>query len=232
MSYDTAITIFSPSGQLLQVEYALEAVKMGNCTVGLKTKEHVILAVEKKAFKKLQDPHAFRKISLVDHHVVAAFTGLNADARVVVNSARVEVQSYRLTYDETPTIDYVSRHVSSVMQRVTQTGGARPFGLSIMLAGIDSRGQPRLNQVDPSGTVTFFKANCIGKNSKFVNEFLEKQYKDGLSLEDGLKLVGQALANNIDHPKKNSDIVVVGADKVAFLTEDELAKLYDGLETE
>ena len=162
MSYDTAITIFSPNGQLLQIEYALEAVKMGNCTIGLRTKNEIILAVEKKTFKKLQETPSFKKISLIDENLACAFTGLNADARVVVNNARMEAQSYRLTYDEEPSVDYISKHVSSLMQRFTQTGGARPFGLSIMIAGINKRGQPQLNQVDPSGMITCYRANCIG----------------------------------------------------------------------
>ncbi len=122
----------------------------------------MILAVEKKAFKKLQDTGSFKKIALIDHHICAAFTGLNADARVVVNNARIESQSYRISFDETPSINYISQHVSSIMQRFTQTGGARPFGMSIMIAGIDGTGKPQLNQIDPSGMITCYKANSIG----------------------------------------------------------------------
>ena len=122
----------------------------------------MILAVEKKIFKKLQETSSFKKISILDENLCSAFTGLNADARVIVNNARIEVQSYRMTYDENPSVDFISKHISSLMQKFTQTGGARPFGLSIMIAGINSRGQPQLNQIDPSGMVTCFKANCIG----------------------------------------------------------------------
>ena len=162
MSYDTAITKFSPNGQLLQVEYALEAVKMGNLTVGVRTKDGVILAVEKKSNKKLQDPRSFKRVALVDKHIACAFTGLNADARVIVDKARLDAQSFRLSYDETPTINYISRQVSAVMQKYTQKGGARPFGLSIMLAGIDGDGTPQLHQIDPSGMITHFRANAMG----------------------------------------------------------------------
>jgi len=133
----------------------------------------VILAVEKKAFKKLQHPGSFKKIALIDHHICTAFTGLNADARIVVNNARIEAQSYRLTYDETPSINYVSQHVASIMQRFTQTGGARPFGMSIMIAGVDNSGRPQLNQVDPSGMITCYKANSIG----YINQ-KERQVRE------------------------------------------------------
>ena len=126
----------------------------------------MILAVEKKAFKKFQDTGSFKKIALIDHHICTAFTGLNADARIVVNNARIESQGYRLTYDETPIINYISQYVSSLMQRFTQTGGAGPFGMSIMIAGIDGSGKPQLNQVDPSGMITCFKANSIGLAKK------------------------------------------------------------------
>ena len=122
----------------------------------------MILAVEKKIFKKLQENSSFKKISVLDENLCSAFTGLNADARVVVNNARIEAQSYRMTYDENPSVDYISKHISSLMQKFTQTGGARPFGLSIMIGGVNSRGLPQLNQIDPSGMITCFRANCIG----------------------------------------------------------------------
>jgi len=118
--------------------------------------------VEKKSIKKLQENSSFKKISLIDENVASAFTGLNADARVIVNHARIEAQSYRLTYDENPSVDYISKHISSLMQKFTQTGGARPFGLSILIGGLNIRKQPQLNQVDPSGMITCFKANSIG----------------------------------------------------------------------
>ena len=91
-----------------------------------------------------------------------AFTGLNADARIIVDKAKLDAQSYRLTYDETPSINYISREISSVMQKYTQKGGARPFGLSIMMAGINPNGEPQLHQIDPSGMITWYKANSIG----------------------------------------------------------------------
>lgn len=232
MSYDTAITTFSPNGQLLQVEYALEAVKIGNCTIGFKTKDHVILAVEKKVTKKLQDTRSFKKICLIDHHIVSAFTGLGADSRVVVNRARIEAQQFKLNYDDLPSVDFISKKISSLMQKYTQTGGARPFGMSIMVAGINKNGEVRLNQIDPSGMITGYKANAIGKNQKQVVEFLEKHYKEEASLEEGLKIVAKCLANNIDNPKKNSEFCIVGKEGIRFLSNEELEDLYKQAEAE
>lgn len=138
----------------------------GNLTLGIRTKDGVILAVEKKTSKKLQDARSFKKVALIDHHIACAFTGLNADARVVVDKARLEAQSFRLTFDETPSINYISKQLSAVMQKYTQKGGARPFGLSILLAGVDKDGSPQLHQIDPSGMITHFKANAIGLVNK------------------------------------------------------------------
>lgn len=118
------------------------------------------------------------------------------------------------------------------MQKFTQKGGARPFGLSIMIAGVDPNGNPQLNQIDPSGMITYYKANCIGRSYKFVNEYLEKEYKEDLSLEDGLKMVATCLMNNIDHPKKNSEFVVVSNKDVKFLSQDKIDELYDSLDEE
>lgn len=118
--------------------------------------------MEKKTFKKLQETASFKKISVIDENICCAFTGLNADARVVINNARLSAQNYRLTYDEEPSVDYMTKEVSSLMQKFTQTGGARPFGFSIMIAGINKQGLPQLNQVDPSGMTTCFRANSIG----------------------------------------------------------------------
>ena len=214
------------------MEYALEAVKLGNLAIGLKTQNHVILAVEKKSSKKLQEPRSFKKIGLIDNHVVSAFTGLGADARILVNKARIDAQSFRLTYDETPSINYLSRRVSALMQKYTQKGGARPFGFSIMLAGIDEDGKPNLNQIDPSGMITCYRANSIGNNSKHANEILEKNYKMNMTLEEGLNVVAMCLHDSIDHPKKNSEIVIVSREKIEFMKEEEISALFEGLDEE
>lgn len=118
--------------------------------------------MEKKISKKLQDPRSFKKISLVDHHICSAYSGLNADGRVLITKAVLEAQSYRLTYDEVPSINFISKQISSIMQKYTQKGGARPFGVSIMVAGLDGNDEPQLHQIDPSGMVTYYRANSIG----------------------------------------------------------------------
>jgi 20S proteasome subunit alpha 4 len=160
--YDSAITIFSPNGNLLQVEYSMEAVNMGQCSAAVKCKDGIVFAVEKKSFKKLQDSSSIKKIHMIDENVCAAFSGLNSDGRILVNNARLKAQSYRLDYEDDPSIEFMSRYISQVVQKYTQKGGARPFGLSMFVAGFDREHQPKLYLIEPSGMITSWKAHAIG----------------------------------------------------------------------
>ena len=147
--------MFSPDGHIFQVEYAQEAVKRGTCAVGVKGKEIVVLGCEKRSAMKLQDTRITpSKIGLVDGHVCLAFAGLNADARILVDKARLEAQSHRLTVEDPVTIEYIAQYIAGVQQRYTQSGGVRPFGLSTLIMGFDKGGKdttPRLYQTEPSG---------------------------------------------------------------------------------
>ena len=102
---------------------------------------------------KLQDTRITpSKISNVDTHVCLAFAGLNADARILVDKARLEAQSHRLTVEDPVSIEYITKYIAGVQQRYTQSGGVRPFGISTLVVGFDPQSEEaRLYQTEPSG---------------------------------------------------------------------------------
>ena len=202
--------MFSPDGKLFQIDYAFEAVKLGSAVVAVRGADSVVLGVERKTIAKLQDPRTIRKIVKLDEQTTLAFAGLNADARVLIEKARIECQSYRLTCEDAPSLEYVARFIAKTQQRYTQRGGVRPFGVSSILAGFDTEGMPQIYQVDPSGTYFSWKANAIGgRNFKGMREFLEKEWEEGLDERSALKLTVKALLEVVDSGSKNMELVVV-----------------------
>jgi 20S proteasome subunit alpha 4 len=234
MSYDRAITVFSPDGHLFQVEYAMEAVRRGSTAVGIKGKDCVVLAVERRALAKLQDARTIRKIVSIDERSVLAFAGLTADARVLINQLRVEAQSYRLTMEDAPSVEYLARYLAKTQQQFTQRGGVRPFGIATLLCGVGDDGKINLYQTDPAGTHSRWKAQVIGgRNAKSLREFLEKQYVEEMDDQQCVRLAIQALLEVVDSGAKTMEICVVReGGKKEIMTEDAVDVIVKEIEAE
>ncbi len=189
--YDRAITVFSPDGRLYQVEYAIETVRRGTLAIGVKSTDGVILAVEEKA-RKLQISNVTQKIFQVDDHIGVAAAGYIPDARTQVDHARFFAQSNRLIYDEPVDVEGVAKNLADMAQQFTQYAGVRPFGVALILAGVDKNGSA-LYLTDPSGTYIGYDAVAIGAGSDQVTEFLEKSYRSDMGLEEAAALAIESI---------------------------------------
>jgi 20S proteasome subunit alpha 4 len=232
MSYDRAITVFSPDGHLFQVEYATEAVKKGLSAVGVRGSDTVVLAVEKKSVQKLQDSRTIRKIFKVDEHCYLAFAGLSADARVLINKGQLECQRFRLNYEDPMDVDLIVRYVAEVQQKATQAGGSRPYGVSTIIGGFNEDGKPQLWQTDPSGMSASWKAAVIGRNSKTVLDYMEKEYKDGMSKDQCIRFAIKALLEVVESGARNVELVIMQHRKTQYLSDEELSAFVASVEQE
>jgi len=222
-AYDRAITVFSPDGRLFQVEYAREAVKTGSTSIGVVTQDGVVLAAHKRISSPLVVGDSHEKIFQIDSHIGACSSGLVADARKLVDYARLEAQRHRLLYNDAVPIELLAKHVGDHVQFFTQYGGVRPYGVSLLLAGIDD--QPHLFETDPSGALFEYKATAIGAGKKTVEEIFEKEYKDSLSLPEGIALAIKGLRKAVDQK-----LVPAVVDFAVIERKTKLLKTYTGLE--
>lgn len=192
--YDSAITVFSPDGRLFQVEYAREAVKRGTTALGIKAKDGAVLLVDKRATTRLVEMESIEKIFQIDDHIGVATSGLVADARVLVDFARVQAQLNKTTYSESIGIEAIAKEICDFKQSYTQSGGVRPFGTSLLIAGIEGD-KTRIFETDPSGALLEYKATGIGSGRTEIMEFLEKKYTENIDLNKAIILGLEALAN-------------------------------------
>jgi|UniRef100_A0A914Q300 20S proteasome subunit alpha 2 len=212
--YGFSLTTFSPSGKLMQIEYALNAVKNGQPSVGLRAKDGVVLATENKS-SILHDDET--KIEKVSEHIGVVYSGMGPDFRLLVKRARKIAIQYELMFgEEIPTTELVSR-LAAVMQEYTQSGGVRPFGVSLLIAGWDVvKKRPLLFQSDPSGAFFAWKATALGKNDINAKTFLEKRFNDGLELDDGIHTALLTLRESFDVGMTEENVEIAVCTEAGF----------------
>ncbi|MDD5959275.1 MAG: archaeal proteasome endopeptidase complex subunit alpha [Methanobrevibacter wolinii] len=230
--YDRAITVFSPDGRLFQVEYAREAVKRGTTSLGIKSKDGIVLVVDKRSTSRLVEPKSIEKIFQIDNHIGAASSGLVADARVLIDRARVESQINKITYNEPIRVESLVKKICDMKQMYTQNGGVRPFGSALIIGGIN-KGQCRLFETDPSGALIEYKATAIGAGRNEAMDVFEEKYQEDMSLDEAIDLALDAVyeATEGKVTDKTVEIAVIDKDTEQYrkLNDDEVSKYVDEL---
>jgi len=186
MGYDRAATMFAPDGHILQVEYAEKTIRLGSASIGVVCSDGVVIVSDRRKKDRLIIDESANKINEIDEHIICVSAGISSDARVLIEKARVLAQQHRVTYDSAPNTESIVRDVADIKQQFTQYGGARPFGVSMMFAGIN--GEAVLYTTDITGNYLKFKANAIGENDEKIRKMLREKYRDGLSCDEGVAL--------------------------------------------
>jgi proteasome alpha subunit len=195
MGYDRAVSMFSPDGRLLQVEYAKKTVKQGSTALAIVCSDGVVIIAEKKLPSKLVIPESVEKIFEIDGHIAVTFAGITSDARVLVERSQVKAQQHRITYESSIDAISVVKDIADLKQYTTQSGGIRPFGVSLVIAGVDTDGA-KVYVTDPTGIYFQCKAIAIGENDTKVEEILVKEYKESITITEALKLGIKALKSS------------------------------------
>ncbi|GMP51792.1 hypothetical protein CsSME_00017884 [Camellia sinensis var. sinensis] len=143
--YSFSLTTFSPSGKLVQIEHALTAVGSGQTSLGIKAANGVVIATEKKLPSILVDEASVQKIQILTPNIGVVYSGMGPDSRVLVRKSRKQAERYHRLYKEPIPVTQLVRETAGVMQEFTQSGGVRPFGVSLLVAGFDDKG-PQLYQ--------------------------------------------------------------------------------------
>jgi 20S proteasome subunit alpha 5 len=234
-----ALTLYRDLDLRIQVEYAIEAIKLGSTAVGLQTKYGCILAVEKRLSSPLLDPSSVEKIAEVDSHIGAAMSGLVADARTLVDHARVEAQNHTFTYDEPMGVEALTQAVCDLALSFGEGSDgdskkrmSRPFGVALLLAGYDELDGSQLFFSDPSGTFTRYKAKAIGAGSEGAQSNLEESYSETMTLEEAEELALGTLKQVMEEKisTENIELARVTPEKgFHIVTPDEVAKILERL---
>jgi len=227
MGYDRAATMFSPEGHLLQVEYAEKTVRLGSSSIGLNCKDGVVIVADKRIRDKLIAPESASKIFEVDEHIAASAAGILSDARILIDQAQILAQQNRVTYGSPIEPISIIRLLADKKQLFTQYGGARPFAVSVLLAGVN-KGRGHLYTSDVTGNFFAYKANVIGENEEKIREVLRSEFKEEMNIEEGIKfclrIFKDVLGKNFDLSRFDVGYIKIEEEKLKRVSGDALKK--------
>lgn len=227
MGYDRSITMFSPDGRLLQVEYAKKTVRQGSTAIGIVCKDGVVLVADKRIVGKLVVAESVEKVFQIDDHIAATAAGIISDARVLVERAQLKAQQHHVTFDSGIDVLSVVKEMSDLCQFTTQSAGLRPFGVSLLVAGVDD--EPTLFMTDPTGIFFRYRAAVIGEGEVEIEKVLQKKYRTSLTVDEGLLVAIGALASFVGpdlSTERLEAVVIRNADKkFTLLSDDALGDL-------
>ncbi|KAG2186576.1 hypothetical protein INT44_002800 [Umbelopsis vinacea] len=235
--YDRGVNTFSPEGRLFQVEYAIEAIKLGTTAIGIETSEGVILAVEKRVSSPLMEPSSIEKVLEIDEHIGCAMSGMTADARTMIDHARVVAQNHTFTYDEKIKVESITQGVCDLALRFSDSATGekasmgRPFGVALLIAGVDEKG-PQLFHADPSGTFMSYNAKAIGSGSEGAQTELQDNWHKSIKLQEAEELSLKVLKSVMEEKLNKSNVQLASVttkDKFRIYSEEELQAVIDRL---
>lgn len=227
MGYDRAATMFSPDGHLLQVEYAEKTVRLGSASIGLVCVDGVVIVADRRIKDRLISQESVSKLYEIDDHIQAAVAGILSDARILIERAQLLSQQHRITYDSEIDVESVIKDIANIKQQFTQYGGARPFGASVMIAGV-SKKTPKVYASDVTGNYFSYKAMSIGENDERIKEELRKEYRENLTIDEGIKLslkiFKEVLGKNFDVSRFDVGYITLLEKKLQKINGDALKK--------
>ncbi|UCD20641.1 MAG: archaeal proteasome endopeptidase complex subunit alpha [archaeon] len=188
MGYDRAATLFSPEGRLLQVEYAEKTVRLGSSTIGMVCSNGTLIVTDRRTVDPLMMPEFSMKINQIDEHVITSAAGILSDARVLLEKAQIFAQQHRITYEEPADVESIMKEIANIKQAYTQYGGVRPFGIKMMVAGVNPDDTAKLFVSEVTGNYFSYKATAIGENDDKIIDMLRSSYKSTLTIDQGIKL--------------------------------------------
>ena len=226
MGYDRTATMFSPEGHILQVEYAEKTVRLGSASIGIVCKDGVVVVADKRIKDKLIISESANKVYEVDEHIMASAAGILSDARLLVERAQLIAQQHRVTYDSSIDLESVIKEIANIMQAFTQYPGARPFGVSVMVAGVNADAKLLVSEV--TGNYVAYKATAIGENDERIKELLRKKYADEITIEESIKLAltifKEVLGKNFDIDRFDVGFIDKENKKLKRISGDKLKK--------